>query len=190
MILSTQSLKQITSPPIGVLFTFLLYLLILPISEVQAKTKAPIQKSTFQIAYEKAIQNKGTSFDFIDQKGNKRMYVIEKNGAINEIKSYKDSFSQKSTSEKRKVKKKSLSPQSSFELAWNNAIRKGLKTFQFTDQKRKIRTYVISKNGTVNEKVSLDDKFSSQKRVVKTPSLPRGFKSTDQKLLLNQELNQ
>ena len=78
MILSTQSLKQITSPPIGVLFTFLLYLLILPISEVQAKTKAPIQKSTFQIAYEKAIQNKGTSFDFIDQKGNKRMYVIEK----------------------------------------------------------------------------------------------------------------
>ena len=187
MILSTQSLKQITSPPIGVLFTFLLYLLILPISEVQAKTKAPIQKSTFQIAYEKAIQNKGTSFDFIDQKGNKRMYVIEKNGAINEIKSYEDSFSQKSTSEKRKVKKKSLSPQSSFELAWNNAIRKGLKTFQFTDQKRKIRTYVISKNGTVNEKVSLDDKFSSQKRVVKKPSLPRGFKSTDQKLLLNQE---
>ena len=90
MILSTQSLKQITSPPIGVLFTFLLYLLILPMSEVQAKTKAPIQKSTFQIAYEKAIQNKGTSFDFIDQKGNKRMYVIEKNGAINEIKSYKD----------------------------------------------------------------------------------------------------
>jgi len=107
-------------------------------SEAQAKDKASFQKSSFQISYEKALQNKKTAFDFIDQKGNKRMYVIEKNGVINEIKSYEDSFSQKSTSQKRKVKKRSLSPQSSFELAWNNAIRKGLKTFQFTDQKRKL----------------------------------------------------
>ena len=137
------------------------------LSMASAKEKNPSPKSKFQQALENAQANNVKRFKFIDRKGRQRYYEIN-NGIINEI--TKDTLS-------------SLSP---FESALNNAKKRGLTSFQFTDQKGKIRTYIISKNGTVNEKVSLDDKFSSQKRVVKKPALPRAFKSTDQKLLINQ----
>ena len=169
MILLKQRLKYTTSPYVYVLLSIFCYLLT-PFTDVHAKTKALIQKSNFQMAYEKAMQSKKFSFDFIDQKGKKRMYVIDKNGAINEIQSKKVNMSQ-----------------SNFEMAWDFAKKKGLNTFKFTDQKGKIRTYVISKNGTVNEKISFDDKFSSQKRVLKKPSIPRSFSSSDQKTAINDE---
>ena len=165
-----QALKYSTRPPIGVMPCIFFYLLTLSFSDVQAKTKTPIQKSNFQIAYEEAMQSKKFSFDFIDQKGKKRMYIIDKKGAINEIQSKKVNMSQ-----------------SNFDMAWDFAKKKGLNTFQFTDQKGKIRTYIISENGTVNEKISFDDKFSSQKKVAKKPSMPRSFISSDQKTAINNE---
>ena len=58
----------------------------------------------------------------------------------------------------------------------DNAKRRGLKNFQFTDQKGKIRTYTISKSGVVNEKISMNDKFSSPKSDVKKLLTPRVFK--------------
>jgi len=139
------------------------------LSIASAKEKNPSPKSKFQQALENAQANNAKRFKFIDRKGRERHYEIN-NGIINEI------------------TKNTLSSLSPFESALNNAKKRGLISFQFTDQKGKIRTYIISKNGTVNEKVSSNDKFSSQKKIViKTPSLPRVFKSTDQKLLLNQE---
>ena len=168
-----EQLKQVNTyllPFIFFYFTAFLF------SEAQARNQAPTQKSNFQVAYEKATQNKKTSFEFIDKKGRKRMYVIEKNGAINEINSYKNTFSQKDNTKSARPKNRSVTTQSPFQLALDNAKRRGLKNFQFTDQKGKIRTYTISKSGVVNEKISMNDKFSSPKSDVKKLLTPRVFK--------------
>jgi len=180
-------IKQFKSLDALIFSIFLLCLIIFYIPDVQAKNKLPIKQSNFQLAYDNAVKNKKTTFDFIDQKGKKRMYVLDKNGAINEIKSQEDTFTQKSKAKINRLQKKKVLSKSPFELAWDNAKSKGLKTFQFTDHKGQKRTYIIDKNGIVNEQITFDDKFTSKKRVVKKPEVPRAFKSRDKKIGLSQE---
>jgi hypothetical protein len=71
------------------------------------------------------------------------------------------------------MRSSSLSP---FESALNNAKKRGLTSFQFTDHKGNKRNYIINKNGIINEKKSLDDNF--QQTTSSKLKTPRVFKAS------------
>ena len=131
------------------------------LSKVSAKEKNLSPKSKFQQALENAQANNAKSFKFIDRKGRERHYEIN-NGIINEI---------------TRDKSSSLSP---FESALNNAKKRGLTSFQFTDRKGNKRNYVINKNGIINEKKSLNDKF--QPTAISKLKTPRVFKASTENI--------
>ena len=131
------------------------------LSMASAKEKNLSPKSKFQQALENAQANNAKSFKFIDRKGRERHYEIN-NGIINEI---------------TRDKSSSLSP---FESALNNAKKRGLTSFQFTDRKGNKRNYVINKNGIINEKKSLNDKF--QPTAISKLKTPRVFKASTENI--------